>query len=740
MVSSTALGGFPSTEVFLPAVGRVPGNGGAQFFTTVWATNLTGVAETFTFQFLKQGQANGSPAAFQDTLQPGETKVYENVVETKLGLSNAIGAARVTSSGEIFVSERIFDQPPGADLGDTQGLFFAGVPKAFSISIGQSASIQGLNQGGAENFRYNFALVETAGAAATVNAQVFDGVGVLLGQKSFTLQPFEQLQPNVAEVVPGFSSINARITATVTGGAGSVLLAGAQLANVSQDSSGFEMSFRDDLLGGGGAGVTSLNSLTGAVILAAGSNVTITPAGNTLTIAASGGGSGGLTSVSHDATLAGAGTGSSPLRVAVPLILGTTNGSALEASENVSGGDSPPVISATMDGSANGEGFAIFGEIGAGITDNNFAGVMGNSKGKATGVAGQSELGTAVSGFSASGEGVSGHSNESFGIQGNTFSTADNIAGIFGSDGSGKAGLGAASAGVRGESVSGIGTIGFSSVGLGVLGGTNSGPAGVRGINISDANDHAGVLGLDGTGGAALSGALSAGVRGESNTNIGVLGASHSFAVVGKLVGPVGVQGELGSHRNSNNFAVFTFGNAFFTGSQTATGSKSFVEPHPTDPTKEIRFVCLEGPESGTYFRGTARIVGGFAKIAVPESFRSVTAEENITVQLTPTGGLAVLACIRKGLDTILVQGSSDVEFDYMVNGVRRAYKDFAVIRDNESFVPDGPLDRRFDLYAPDIQRRLVATGIYNADGTVNLATAKRLGWDKGWATDAESR
>jgi hypothetical protein len=41
--------------------------------------------------------------------------------------------------------------------------------------------------------------------------------------------------------------------------------------------------------GGGGGGVTSLNGLTAAVLLAAGANITITPAGNTLTIAASSG-------------------------------------------------------------------------------------------------------------------------------------------------------------------------------------------------------------------------------------------------------------------------------------------------------------------------------------------------------------------------------------------------------------------------------------------------------------------
>lgn len=45
--------------------------------------------------------------------------------------------------------------------------------------------------------------------------------------------------------------------------------------------------------GSGSDGVSSLNTLTGDVVLAAGTNITITPSGNTLTIAASGGGGGG---------------------------------------------------------------------------------------------------------------------------------------------------------------------------------------------------------------------------------------------------------------------------------------------------------------------------------------------------------------------------------------------------------------------------------------------------------------
>src|SRR4029079_604539 len=183
-----------------------------------------------------------------------------------------------------------------------------GVPKTFSISAGQSASIQGVNQGGSEDFRYNFALVEAGGGSPTVGIQVFDGNGTLLGQRSYPMLPYEQLQPAVSDVVPGIAPTNARITATVTGGTGSVLLAGAQVANGSQDSSGFEMSFQDSLLGGAARpGVASLSGLTGALTLAAGSNVTITPSGRKITIAATGGGGGGL-ELPYSATVSAGGT------------------------------------------------------------------------------------------------------------------------------------------------------------------------------------------------------------------------------------------------------------------------------------------------------------------------------------------------------------------------------------------------------------------------------------------------
>jgi hypothetical protein len=387
---------------------------------------LTGATVHFTFDFLAQNQANTSPASFSDTLSPGQTKVYENVVETKLGLSNALGAARVTADGEVLVSERIYNQSPGDDLGKTEGLFFAGVPKSFSISLGQSASIQGIDQGGSEDFRYNFALVETAGHSATVHVVLSDADGNSLGSKDYMLQPYEQVQPNVDDVAANLATTNARITATVTAGAGSALLAGAQLANQSQDSSGFEMSFRDDLLGGGGGGglsavshdgtlvgngtggtplginpaavVTSLNGLHGGVALSAGSNVTITPSGNTLTIAASGGGGGGGLTLPFSGAI-------------------TSGNSAFSIENDGSSGNSHAVAGIAVGGS---------GVVGTSSSNHGILGEANGNSGSFAGVAGLAFNGAmGVYGSSSQAYGVRGDSNgfSSAGVYGNCLST-----------------------------------------------------------------------------------------------------------------------------------------------------------------------------------------------------------------------------------------------------------------------------------------------------------------------------
>ena len=263
---------------------------------------------------------------------------------------------------------------------------------------------------------------------------------------------------------------------------------------------------------------------------------------------------------------------------------------------------------------------------------------------------------------------------------------------------------------------------------------TGAGSAGVSGeLLSSNGNDTAGVRGRDGFGPAATGGLIgSGGVRGEGKN--GVIGVSlFSNMEIAAVVGlgmngaSIGTFGILGN----TTYGVYAFGNSG------ASGTKSFVEPHPTDPRKVINYVSLEGPEAGTYFRGSARTVNGVAVIAVPEDFRIVSDDEGLTVQLTPVGASAGMYIVSEDLNQIVVHSNRDVKFHYLVNGVRRAYKDHVAIMDGTEYMPWSPNFKMPEAFSAEAKRRLIANGTYNEDGTVNMETAERIGLTKVWAERA---
>ena len=96
--------GFSGTELILPAVGRVAGAGGSQFYTTVWITNPGSTAVDFEIDYLLAGQANLNPARVTQSISPQETKTYENIAETLFGIKGLLGAARIRSSADLIVS------------------------------------------------------------------------------------------------------------------------------------------------------------------------------------------------------------------------------------------------------------------------------------------------------------------------------------------------------------------------------------------------------------------------------------------------------------------------------------------------------------------------------------------------------------------------------------------------------------------------------------------------------------
>jgi hypothetical protein len=143
--------------------------------------------------------------------------------------------------------------------------------------------------------------------------------------------------------------------------------------------------------------VKSINSLKDNVTLAAGSNIIITPSGNTLTINSAGGG--GLDGVTHDATLDGNGTDAEPLGLASPLVIDRSSAGFLVSVTNSAGGGGISGSSNATHGvsgtnTAGGTGHA--GVYGVSTGFNGF-GVFGeaNNGTNARGVHGQSTSGYA---------------------------------------------------------------------------------------------------------------------------------------------------------------------------------------------------------------------------------------------------------------------------------------------------------------------------------------------------------
>ena len=272
---------------------------------------------------------------------------------------------------------------------------------------------------------------------------------------------------------------------------------------------------------------------------------------------------------------------------------------------------------------------------------------------------------------------------------------------------------------------------------------------GLYGFNNAITGEAIGVKGhTKSTAGMAIYGIADAGAGSTPSTAAGVVGSATGRQVTGVQGIATGATGytSYGVHglvNTTSGYAVYAQGRF------TATSNKGFTQPHPTDPSRNVFFVCLEGNENGTYFRGSSRLVDGMAVIEIPEEWKLVTARTGITVQITPKGP-SVLYVAEESRDRIVIRGTNDVPFHYFVNGVRRGFTKYEPYTTNHGFRPEVRGIPYGTQYPEELRRILVENGILNADFTPNEATAKRLGWklmnpedvpiDRRWWLNASER
>jgi hypothetical protein len=177
---------------------------------------------------------------------------------------------------------------------------------------------------------------------------------------------------------------------------------------------------------------------------------------------------------------------------------------------------------------------------------------------------------------------------------------------------------------------------------------------------------------------------------------------------------------------------------------------KTFIQPHPADPSKQIVYICLQGGENAVYVRGSGQLDNGRARIDLPEHFALVAAQQGLIAQITLRDGKAAGYLYVESLDprSMIVAeaggGTSGARFDYLVMGVRRGFEEHEVLQKNTHMKTDREVSQHmYEKWTTrpknrGIQKLLIQNDTLTPEGKINQDTARSLGWRLGAKTEAE--
>jgi hypothetical protein len=202
----------PAHEIIIPVAGSVHGSGNTNFMTDLnlfnnTAQGVTGNTDVL-IQFFPAG--SGSPAAqfvAWATLLPRGMAAYRDVSTSAFdGQINGIGALRLVTSNNIFANARIYNNQVAAGAG-TFGQHVAGLPRSSALTDGTLvglSNIVSVPPVGTPTSRTNIGFFNPSDTTSTAAFELLDGNGTVLGTRTLTLNPWQQLQlPLIGGLITG---------------------------------------------------------------------------------------------------------------------------------------------------------------------------------------------------------------------------------------------------------------------------------------------------------------------------------------------------------------------------------------------------------------------------------------------------------------------------------------------------------------------------------------------------------
>jgi hypothetical protein len=186
----TIVSNATDSDLYVPTGAHLTGYNDVNWRTDLEINNPGATRVSYVITLLVRNQDNSSPA-FSSTfmLNPGRSARYDDLLFGTFGFSGA-AALRITPvDGPILVTSRTYNQLSAG----TYGQSVPAIPRASAIGFDQDAYLIGLSHDPTltAGYRTNLGFVNASPAGIHVEAEFHLANGVLLGQKSYDLLPFE---------------------------------------------------------------------------------------------------------------------------------------------------------------------------------------------------------------------------------------------------------------------------------------------------------------------------------------------------------------------------------------------------------------------------------------------------------------------------------------------------------------------------------------------------------------------
>jgi uncharacterized repeat protein (TIGR01451 family) len=231
LVSGVPLGTAQNNHYVLPGVADL-NTGGASWRTDMRIFNGGTTPQAASLVFYPQNNGGLSPSTESVTINPGEVKALDNILQSTFGQTNIGGAMHILtmSNSSLIVTGRTYNLTPDG----TFGQFIPAVTPFDAVGKGDR-SLQILQVEDSVRYRTNLGLAEVTGNAVTVEVTVVTPDSKVTPKLTFMMQPNEFRQFGIIRDLGLGNTYNARISVRVIDGDGRLTAYGSVIDMVTQD-------------------------------------------------------------------------------------------------------------------------------------------------------------------------------------------------------------------------------------------------------------------------------------------------------------------------------------------------------------------------------------------------------------------------------------------------------------------------------------------------------------------------